>query len=118
MVALGLVALRVIRPDEARRSIDMNIILLIAASFGVGAAVVRERPGGRDRRPVPRRLGGFGDVGILAGVILATMIATELLSNNAAAVLMFPIAMAMAAKADLEPRSLAIAILIAASCPS
>jgi di/tricarboxylate transporter len=57
----------------------------------------------------------FGDVGILAGVLIATMIATELLSNNAAAVLMFPIAMATAEKADLEPRSLAIAILMGAS---
>ena len=116
VVALGLVAVRVIRPDEARRSIDLNIILLIAASFGVGAAVAESGLAAEIADLSVGALGRFGDIGILAGVLLATVLATELLSNNAAAVLMFPIAMAMAAQAELEPRSLAIAVLIAASC--
>ncbi len=115
VVALGLVALRVIRPDEARRSIDMNIIVLIAASFGIGAAVSESGLAIEIADLFLGAFGGWGDVGILAGVLIATMIATELLSNNAAAVLMFPIAMATAEKADLEPRSLAIAILMGAS---
>ena len=94
----------------------MNIILLIAASFGVGAAVAESGLAAEIAELSVGALGRFGDIGILAGVLLATVLATELLSNNAAAVLMFPIAMAMAAQAELEPRSLAIAVLIAASC--
>jgi di/tricarboxylate transporter len=115
VVALALVALRVIRPDEARRSIDMNIIVLIAASFGIGAAVSQSGLALEIADLFLRVFERFGDVGILAGILIATMIATELLSNNAAAVLMFPIAMATAERADLEPRSLAIAILTGAS---
>lgn len=115
VVALGLVAFRVIRADEARRSIDLDIIVLIAASFGLGAAVGQSGLALEIADLFLAAFGGLGDVGILAGVLVATMIATELLSNNAAAVLMFPIAMATAAQAGLEPRALAIAILIGAS---
>jgi len=45
-----------------------------------------------------------------------TMIATELLSNNAAAVLMFPIAMATAHSLGLDPMPFVVATTIAASC--
>jgi di/tricarboxylate transporter len=58
----------------------------------------------------------FGDIGILAAVLIATMLVTELLSNNTAAIVMFPIAMAAVAEAGLEPRPFAIAILIGTSC--
>ena len=116
VVALGLVATRVIRPDEARRAIDFDIVVLIAASFGIGAAVADSGLADEIADVVLAVLGRFGDLGILAGVLVATMVATELLSNNAAAVLMFPIAMATAAQAGLEPRALAVAILVGASC--
>jgi di/tricarboxylate transporter len=53
---------------------------------------------------------------VLAAVLIATMLLTELLSNNAAAVIMFPIAMATASEAGLASRPFAIAILIGASC--
>lgn len=116
VVALALVVLRVLRPDEARRSIDLDIVVLIAASFGVGAAVASS---GLASDAASLLLGGlerFGDVGVLAGILIGTMVATELLSNNAAAALMFPIGMATAAQSGLDPRPLAIAILIGASC--
>jgi di/tricarboxylate transporter len=48
-------------------------------------------------------------------VLVATTILTELITNNAAAVLMFPIAFATATEAGLEPRGFALAIAIAAS---
>jgi di/tricarboxylate transporter len=59
----------------------------------------------------------FGDVGLLAGILIATMLTTELLSNNAAAVLMFPIAMATASQVTpaLDPRPFAIVILFGAT---
>jgi len=52
----------------------------------------------------------------LAVVYSVTMIATELLSNNAAAVLMFPIAMATAHSLGLDPMPFVVATTIAASC--
>jgi di/tricarboxylate transporter len=58
----------------------------------------------------------LGDIGILAAILLATMLMTELLSNNAAAALMLPIGIAAASEAGLDPRPFAIAVLIGASC--
>ena len=56
-----------------------------------------ERPGWRHRRTrCIEPLGRFGDLGLLFGVLIATIIVTEMISNNAAAVLLFPIAITTA----------------------
>jgi di/tricarboxylate transporter len=52
---------------------------------------------------------------VLLGVVLSTVLLTEFISNNAAAALMFPIAMATAREVGADPRAFAIAVAIAAS---
>lgn len=116
LAALAVLAIGAITPGEARRSINFEIILMIAASFGLGAAMQESGLAAEVGRLLVDGFEWIGPVGILAGVLLATMVLTELLSNNAAAVLMFPIALATAADAGLSFRPFAIAILIAASC--
>jgi di/tricarboxylate transporter len=51
----------------------------------------------------------------LLGIVVATLILTEFISNNAAAALMFPIAMATAEQIGANPRTFAIVIAVAAS---
>ena len=58
---------------------------------------------------------GFGDQGVLAGVVVATVILTAVVSNNASALLMFPIAVAAAAATSIQARGFAIAVAVAAS---
>jgi len=116
LAALACLAIGAITPGEARRAINFDIIVLIAASFGLGAAMEASGLAAEIGQLLVESFQPMGDVGILAGVLLATMILTELLSNNAAAVLMFPIALATAGEAGLNFRPFAIAILIGASC--
>ena len=59
--------------------------------------------------------GGWGDRGALLGIVLATVILTEMITNNAAALLMFPIGITIAAQTGLSPIGVAIAIAVAAS---
>src|SRR5690606_38947191 len=59
--------------------------------------------------------GGAGPLVILLAVTLATIALTEMITNNAAAVLMFPIALAAAQQVDADPRPCAIALAVAAS---
>jgi di/tricarboxylate transporter len=59
--------------------------------------------------------GGLGDIGLLLGVLLATIVVTEMISNNAAAALLFPVALATATSAGLDPRPFAFAVAIGAS---
>jgi di/tricarboxylate transporter len=115
VAAFALVGLRVLSPSEARAAVNLNIIVLIAASFGLGNAIETSGLAQAVADLVVGPLGELGDVGLLLGVLVATTLLTELITNNAAAVLMFPIALATAHEAGLDPRGFAIAIAIAAS---
>ncbi len=113
--AIAMVALRVLSPSEARRAIDINVLIVIAGSFGLGAALTAS---GLDQYIagifiVP--LAKWGDTALLLGVLVATICMTEFITNNAAAVLMFPIALATASQSGLEPRAFAIAVALGAS---
>jgi di/tricarboxylate transporter len=115
LAAFLVVALGVLSPAEARNAVDLNIVVLIATSFGLGEAI---RSSGLAESAAERVVGpleALGDVGLLLGVLVATMIVTELVTNNAAAILMFPIAMATAGEAGLDPRGFAFAVALAAS---
>ncbi len=57
----------------------------------------------------------FGTIGVLVGITVATIALTELVTNNAAAVLLFPIALASARAVDADPRPFLIALTVAAS---
>jgi di/tricarboxylate transporter len=116
LAAVVLVATKVISATEARRAVNLNVVLTIAMSISLGTAVAVSGLAG-EMATVLGDLGDpFGDVGRLVAVLLATMILTELLSNNAAAALMLPVATATALEAGLDARSFAIVVLIGASC--
>lgn len=113
--AILLVASRVLSPLEARRAIDIEVIVVIASAFGLAAAMQGSGLAGTIATGLVDLFGGFGDRGVLLGLVLATIILTELVTNNAAALLMLPIAVQAAAATDLDPRGAAIAIAVAAS---
>jgi di/tricarboxylate transporter len=115
LAAFALVALRVLTPGEARDAVDLNVVVLIAASFGLGAAMSESGLAGELARLLVEPLGGLGGLGLLVGVLIGTTLLTELITNNAAAVLMFPIAIAAALQAGFDPRPFAIAVAIGAS---
>jgi di/tricarboxylate transporter len=115
LVAITLVVFRVITVSEARSSIDLEVIVLMATSFGLGIAINDSGLAEHIASLVVDLFHPMGDLGVLAGILIATMLMTELLSNNAAAVLMFPIALAVANQANLNPRPFAIVILFGAT---
>lgn len=105
----------VMTPAEAGRSVDVNVILLICASFGLGHAVSGSGLAAAIAGGLTGPLQSYGDLGVLAGVLLATMALTSVISNNAAAVLMFPLALAIGAQAGFDPRPMAVAVMVGAS---
>jgi di/tricarboxylate transporter len=116
LAAVALVVFRIISPNEARRSVNLNVVLTIAMSISLGTAVSVSGLAA-EMATVLGNLGNpFGDTGRIVAVLVATMLLTELLSNNAAAALMVPVAIATALDAGLDPRSFAIVVLIGASC--
>jgi di/tricarboxylate transporter len=87
MIITGCLQLR-----DAYRALRGDVLLLIAATIALGAAMEKT---GASELYAKAFLGLFKDMGprvVLAGIILLTSIGTQLLSNNATAVLLFPIA--------------------------
>jgi di/tricarboxylate transporter len=116
LVAAGaVVALRCISSAEARRSIEWESLLLIAASFGLARAMEKTGLAAGVAEATIAAAGDHPHV-VLAAIYLVTMLFTELMSNNAAAVLTFPIAWQTAADLDVNPMPFVMAITVAASC--
>jgi di/tricarboxylate transporter len=115
LTALAIVATRVLSVSQARRAIDLNVVVLIAGSFGLGAAVEASGLANVVAQGLLAVFAPFGVVVALAGVYVATLLLTELVSNNAAAVLLFPVAVAAAAGLGVDPRPFVIAVLFGAS---
>ncbi|MDP3967482.1 MAG: SLC13 family permease [Nocardioides sp.] len=113
--AIALVATRVLTPLEARRAIDIEVIVVIASAFGLAAAMQSSGLAATIATGLVDVFGGFGDRGVLLGIVLATIILTEMVTNNAAALLMLPIAVSAASATGLDPRGVAIAVAISAS---
>lgn len=101
--------------ESARRAIDWQVLLLIAAAFGIGKAMETT---GAATALSNSLLGLAGGDPFLALVVLygATMLLTELLSNVTSVTLMFPIAVAATQALDVNYMPYIIAITVAASC--
>lgn len=98
----------------ARRGIDWQVLVVVAASFGLGIAL--ERTG--VAKIVAENLislAGGEPLLALALVYIATAIFTELVTNNAAAILMFSISLATANTLEVSFLPFAITVMIAAS---
>lgn len=113
--AVALIAFGVLTATEARASIDLDTIIVIAASFALGTAMEKSGLAAQLAGLVIGATGGGNTYGALLGLILATLITTELITNNAAAALLFPIAFASAEQLGVDPRPFAIAVAVAAS---
>jgi len=113
--AIALVVTGVLTAGEARRSVDLDVIILIAASFGLGTALEVTGLASAASGAIVAPFGSLGPSGALLGVVLAAVLLTELITNNAALVLVFPIAMAAAETHGLDPRTVALVVTVAAS---
>lgn len=102
---------------EARESLDVEVLISIGASFGIGKAL--ETSGAAQWLASnlidASQLFGGGPWAVLAAVYFATMILTELITNNAAAVLVFPIAVAVADKLGVSSMPFIMSIMVGAS---
>jgi len=100
--------------SDARRSVDWSILIVIAAALALGRALETT---GAARELASSFIGAAGDRPLLAlvAVYAITSIATEFITNNAAAAMIFPIAQAAAETLDVSFRPFVFVIMLAAS---
>ncbi len=106
---------RCITTNAARRSVDWQVLIIIAAAIGIGAALTKTGAASAIAQQLVNSVGAEPLLA-LAVIYLMTVLCTELITNNAAAVLMFPIALLTAQQLDVSMMPFIIAIMFAASC--
>lgn len=113
-VALSL-ALRLISPEEAYGAVEWPVIVLVACMLAFGTAF--ESTGAA--RVLTGQLSGLleplGPVGLLAALFAVTVALTQPMSNQAAALVMLPLAIGTAKTLGYDPRPFVIGITLAAS---
>ncbi len=110
MIATGCLPLR-----EAYRALQSNVLLLIAGTIALGTAMDKTGTSQYYADLFLRAMDGWSPNIILGGVILLTSISTQLLSNNATAVLLLPIAISTALGLGVNPKPFIMAVCFGAS---
>lgn len=110
MVLSGCISL-----EQAYKAIDWKIIFLLGGILPLGMALQQTGTAQLLVDHFLQPLARFGPVYALAALYLFTAILTETMSNNAAAILLAPIALSLAALLGVSPRPFLIAITFAAS---
>ena len=111
MVAFGCLNVR-----QAARAIDRRIYFLIGTALAMGAAL--EKTGGAMLigAGLADIAGGFGPVVLISAFFIVCAGITNVLSNNATAVLFMPIAVSAANAVGIDPHVLALTVIFGANC--
>lgn len=112
--AVAMVATRCIGLTAARRSIELQVVLVIGAAFGIAGALVHTGAATTIAAPL-LQLAEDSPLGLLIVFYVMTSVLSAFISNNAAAVLVFPLAFSAVASLGLDFLPYAIAIALAAS---
>ncbi|MDG1127747.1 SLC13 family permease [Seohaeicola saemankumensis] len=106
---------RCVDPEEAFDAIDWRILFLIFGMLGLSMGLDATGTAQLIVSGVVSSLGDAGPLLILAAVYFVTSLLTEMVSNNAVAVLVGPIAIALAVQLGFDPRPFIMAVMFAAS---
>ena len=115
VTAVVMAWLKLFPPKKYTKYISWDILITIACAFAISAAMEESGLAALIATFIQNVSGSLGAWGALALLYLETLIITELITNNAAAALAFPLALETAAKFGADPMPFFIAICIAAS---
>jgi di/tricarboxylate transporter len=114
----GMLAMVLTGCVDGRRAlrVDWRVVLLIGSMLALGLAMERSGAGELVGGVVARAAGGLGPRAVLVALALLTILLSAPMSNQAAALVVFPIALSAAGPLGLDPRALAIGVTLAGSC--
>lgn len=112
----AMIAAGVLTFEQAVRALDRRIVLLAATSLALGAAL--EKSGGASllAEGFLASVQPFGPAVVLSLLFLIVALMTNILTNNATAIIFTPIAVGIAYRLDVSPTVFALAVLFAANC--
>ena len=110
----GFLLTRCMCMSDARRAIDIQLLVTIACALGLGLALQHSGAAKMVAEAVVSQV-GQNPLMLLIVVYVLTTLLTEMITNTAVAALMFPIALNVALSAECSPRPFIMAISLAAS---
>lgn len=115
-VAVALVLLtRCIDSEEAFESVDGQLLVLIFSMLAIGAGLQASGAVQLIANAISPYLGQLPPFLVVWAIYMLTSVMTELVSNNAVAVVVTPIAIALGTSLGVDPRPLVVAVMVAAS---
>lgn len=113
--AILLVWFRIMPHQKYTKAISWDILITIACAFGISKALQNSGAADSIAHTAINFAKSWGPLGVLACIYILTNIFTEVITNNAAAAIVFPIAMSAAEQMGVDPKPFFVAICIAAS---
>jgi di/tricarboxylate transporter len=101
--------------EDAYKAIDWKSVFLMAGMLPLGLALAQTGTAGYLAERVSDLVGGLGPQGLLAGIFVFNLLASQLMSSVAAAALMAPIAISTAQTAGANPEAFLVAIAVSGS---
>ncbi|WP_022834694.1 SLC13 family permease [Salisaeta longa] len=113
--ALVIVAAGILTPGQAREAVDWNVLIVIGAALGLGQALEASGAARLLGEGIVDVMKAYGPRAVLAGVTISTMILTQLITNNGAVALMFPIVLSISQTLGFDTRALMISMTLMGS---
>lgn len=107
--------MKIFTPKKYTKPINWDVLITIACAIGISRALQESGAADFIARNTINISKSFGPLGVLAAIFLITNIFTEIITNNAAAAITFPIALAAATQLGVDPKPFFITICVAAS---
>ncbi|MBE2270695.1 MAG: SLC13 family permease [Anaerolinea sp.] len=107
---------RCVTPEEAYRNLEWKAIILIGSMLALGVAMDKTGTADYLAGVLVNLVGEASPLLILTGFFIITVLLTQPMSNQAAAVVVVPVALQTALQLQLDPRPFAMMIAVAASC--
>jgi di/tricarboxylate transporter len=113
---LAMVLFRCLSSEEAYQAVDWRLMVMIACMISFGVAMEKSGAASYLSDLIVRHVSGFGPIALLSAFFALTVVLTQPMSNQAAALVVLPVAIAVSRKLGLNPRAFVMVVTFAASC--
>lgn len=113
LLLLLILMTKMVSPKDVAKSIDFNLIIILALSLALGTAMIKSGVAASFADASFKVFKPFGIIGVLVGIFLITNILTSLLANAAAVAMIFPVAISMAVELGINAKPFVLIVAFA-----